>query len=500
MNDVFKARCMCALIAATTVALVGCGESQDEPEATKTGEAIEPNLVGGKADSGASIFTMGELGLGEDGAQRNEFTRDGAFHAYELTVAAGAQVTLEVSQKGTTRSIDPTMYVFGPQDDDGRFGAFIGFDDDDGWGLYPRLRDLTLEEGGTYLVIIGTFNGRDRGNYRVEGVCENGACTAPEPVEDPLADACVFGEEYRDLFGGSGAVVVTSERQIARDSALTQLEREQALAAVQVAYEEATTYEKAVATVDAGVINQIQVWDASERRAFTAYEYGAGDNSYGAILFADSTALAARIADGFLYDCLAFWGPERRQCEADSDCAAGLRCNGVVNGKGACLDPQAPRPDGEGDSCTTSADCNTGLACAGEATGGGLCNPAWMKRSFMREGAALAIPDGDPQGVEITLDSFGLSSVHTDILVDLWLPHENPSDVRVTLTNPTGTEVVLFDKDPDAREIFFDDRAFVGYPGDEDANGTWTLHIVDDVPGHTGQVVEFGVTLMSRWD
>jgi hypothetical protein len=83
------------------------------------------------------------------------------------------------------------------------------------------------------------------------------------------------------------------------------------------------TLGEAFAAVDQGEIAFTELWDASARRAFSAYEYGAGDNSYGAIFVHGTTTLAASIGDGDLSGCQSFWGAERRRCDADADCESG---------------------------------------------------------------------------------------------------------------------------------------------------------------------------------
>jgi hypothetical protein len=73
-------------------------------------------------------------------------------------------------------------------------------------------------------------------------------------------------------------------------------------------------------------------------------------------------------------------------CQQDSDCQAGLRCEGIPQDGstklGRCVDPKPQT--GEGDSCSSSAPCkNSELICVGEVSmGSGSCSPAWMARSL----------------------------------------------------------------------------------------------------------------------
>ena len=45
-----------------------------------------------------------------------------------------------------------------------------------------------------------------------------------------------------------------------------------------------------------------------------------------------------------------------------------------------------------------------------------------------------------------------------------------------------------------------DDVPVLGYPGDEDANGTWTLIVEDDSPGTRGWVTHYNLKITSRFD
>lgn len=495
----YMTKWMGAVVMSSALALTACGEPSEADGAEKTEEARTPDLSGGKADSASGIFYRGELGFGEESAHADEFTGRGEFHAYEIELAADAPITLEITQKGSSRGMDTILYVFGPKNEGGVYDTIVAFDDDLGWGLLSRVRDFAPPTQGTYLVIVGTYTGRQAGNYRLMATCQDGDACAPR-AEDPMSELCVFGESYGDLFGEADAITVRAQRELTRDATLTSLERDQIVAAVGATDEGVSTLDAAFDNVDAGVINQVHLWDASARRAFIAYEFGAGDNSYGMILESNSTTPAALILDGDLYECSATWGQERRACSQSDECAAGLRCEGVRDGQGACLDPSLAT-EGEGEPCATSLDCpGEGLVCAGEAGGfGSICVPAWMRRTFAVE-PNLTIPDGDPAGAAVELDTFGLATVHTDVVADLWISHSAPGEVRVTLTNPTGTEAVVFEGSSVSREIYLDDVALVGFPGDEDANGTWTLRAVDTASGNEGVIRSFSLTVTSRWD
>lgn len=98
----------------------------------------------------------------------------------------------------------------------------------------------------------------------------------------------------------------------------------------------------------------------------------------------------------------------------------------------------------------------------------------------------------------LTLDTFGLGTVHTDQWLDLELNHPDPTQLTITLTNPSGTESILHDRA--ASSLSWSKVPLFGFPGDESANGTWSLTITDSSATPTGSLDLFGLTLMSRWD
>jgi hypothetical protein len=161
------AKALPLLIAMSLTACLGGGDD----------DAVVPDLAGGKADVIDQVDDLGDLqlGVGQPGA----FTEDLEFHGYHLSVRDGARLRVEITQLGTAKKLDTTLFVYGP----GQGGSFgteaLAFDDDAGWGKQSRLTGLTLE-GGEYLVVVGTHDARGRGHYRLLATCENGDC-APEP-------------------------------------------------------------------------------------------------------------------------------------------------------------------------------------------------------------------------------------------------------------------------------------------------------------------------------
>ncbi|MFT3921279.1 MAG: hypothetical protein QM778_01965 [Myxococcales bacterium] len=115
---------------------------------------------------------------------------------------------------------------------------------------------------------------------------------------------CRFGETYGDL-KINPAFELQSARVVDAGNAeqLTSLEQSQLVTAVQVAYEDVVDLSSALASVDQSEVNHLRFAEPSTGLTFVAYEYGAGDNSYGGVFEADSVELAARINDGDLLAC-----------------------------------------------------------------------------------------------------------------------------------------------------------------------------------------------------
>lgn len=157
-------------------ALVACTAELDrDPPVLLTLDSGKTDAIDRVTDRGALTF---------DEARTGAFTEDLEFHGYRLSARAGAELRLGITQRGTARALDTTLFVFGPAID-GRFGTeAIAFDDDGGWGRQSRLSDLVLDEGGEYLVVVGTHDARGRGHYRLQATCRSEDCSALGPVDE----------------------------------------------------------------------------------------------------------------------------------------------------------------------------------------------------------------------------------------------------------------------------------------------------------------------------
>lgn len=572
-------------LALVSMVLAGCIDS------TTPKELVEPTLGDGKTDVSQQVALKGALGWGGDAAVTGAFEQDLQFFGYTVEVGADSVVTLEVTQKGSSRSLDSTLFVYGPRTEAGGFGtSALAQDDDAGWGRLSKLKGLSLPQAGTYLVVVGTDDAMGRGAYRLMLTCESASCAPiqpgpvvgqchpafasaidtcvsdwienePEwfysttrrdlveqcsdieilaPAHDQLCagpDAvqsvcgqsleqlnsdqvpecmneawnrhldglCVFGQRYGDVFQ-SGAIVVLSRTELTADSDVNPTETAQLLKAITAsAHDDVTVLEQVFERVDGGVVNQVQLWDASNRMAYTAYEFGAGDNSFGMIFPFDQSTPAVTIQDGDLYGCTTNWGSEMRDCRTSDDCAEGLTCVGVVEtiSRGRCIKINATPHPATDTTCTFEAGCpmGSGLQCQGARQPGdeGICRPAWMTGHFFTS-PGTAIPDASGEPALVSLVAYGLATVDVEIRIDLSLSHPHVSELLVQLENPAGTRVTIFDQGTDGPELYLRNHPVVGFSGDESVNGVWKLWVEDKQSGNAGYVSEFGLTITSRWD
>jgi hypothetical protein len=164
-----------ALFLASLLAISGCAAPSDllEPEFEGPGLAA-------KADGFSSIQTE-HLTFGEEGSA--EFVRDFQYFAFEFEAREGAEIDAEVTQRGTSRGLDTTMFLYRLSDH--AEPTRIASDDDEGWGALSRITDFRLYSEGLYAIVVGTKGALGRGNFRLTLGCLSGEC-APEDPPEPL--------------------------------------------------------------------------------------------------------------------------------------------------------------------------------------------------------------------------------------------------------------------------------------------------------------------------
>ena len=149
-----------------------------------------------------------------------------------------------------------------------------------------------------------------------------------------------------------------------------------------------------------------------------------------------------------------------------------------------------------------------------------------LKSQYGRVSGSLAIPDGNATGLSDTLTVSGSSiTAISRVTVEVYVRHGVPEELAFVLVSPRGTEVQLVKKDvgeidvvrPRYEGVTYDDFALAreaGFLGDasfvrrpkrplhlltgENANGTWTLRVIDTVAANigddTGELLGWGLT------
>jgi hypothetical protein len=316
-----------------------------------------------------------------------------------------------------------------------------------------------------------------------------------------LGGGCVLGGTWGEALHRQG-ILVGERRVLTSVDGLDATARAQVVLAVQASsHSDVTTAEEALSRVDGQEMNVVGLFDATNGRAFVAYEYGAGDNSYGRIFELGTTVDVARIHDGDLVGCAVSPGPGARECESNSGCADGLACAGKSpnTGVGRCAavndEPARLRRELRRDP-PLRLDGRPVVRRDVAGGGEGLCLPAWMLGQF-ESVAATDIPEGD--GLTVGIEAYGLATVATDVWLSVVIRHPAVEQLQIRLEDPATTEVIVYDGEASGEDLWLD-VPVRGIPGDESANGRWILRVVDSVGGGSGVLQSWRLTLGSRWD
>ncbi len=111
----------------------------------------------------------------------------------------------------------------------------------------------------------------------------------------------------------------------------------------------------------------------------------------------------------------------------------------------------------------------------------------------------LPIPDADPEGVTDTITISGsalLEKLQAAVLID----HPSLDQLSVSLTSPDGTSVLLHNRTPSEENPYravYESQTDSAEPLsvflNENAQGTWVLHVIDSVAGETGTLAGWGL-------
>jgi hypothetical protein len=213
---------------------------------------------------------------------------------FELTAQASVILRTEATSEGEIDTV-LSLYRRGKRG----WGRAIARNDDSSDTVLSALsRRLGA---GQYRVVVTGYDQSAVGGFILASECRGAGCPKPAPE-------CLFGATFHALVQGEVRTVeIANEEEIADIAQLGDaLARAQLVLAVQQSsHSDVTTAEEALSRVDQQTVRRFTLVEPASTRAYTAYEYGAGDNSYGAIFSAGTSELAASIHDGDILHCTA---------------------------------------------------------------------------------------------------------------------------------------------------------------------------------------------------
>ncbi len=221
------------------------------------------------------------------------------FHAWTFALSGNAQVDMTTSYSllGQRRT-DTVLYLY-KQKPDGTWGSYIARNDDYGSTTYSQLKRSLGE--GNYRVLVKGHLASTTGKFKVTVNCAGDGCAAVEPPR-----TCVFGDTYHDIFENNPHLQVINTNKIYPSTLATLNPEDQhrlMLAVQQSSHTDVTTPEEAILRVDQEEVNVTWIVEPEAQRMFVAFEYGAGDNSYGAVFDRWSGEMVTNIHDGDLESC-----------------------------------------------------------------------------------------------------------------------------------------------------------------------------------------------------
>jgi hypothetical protein len=278
----------------TALCFASACHSPDEPSATGTRDG--PN------ESVDALRTVHEHGaLAFPSWTPTTLSQAEPVHAwtFELSAAASIALRTEASSEGDVDTV-LSLYREGPRG----WGPAIARNDDVADSVLSALSRRL--KAGRYRVVAKGYDARSIGTFILASECDGAGCPRSAPE-------CLFGASFYELVHGEGREVtiaseeqITSAAQLHEDIARSQL----VLAVQQSSHTDVATAAEALARVDQQTVRRLLLVDLSGERTYTAYEYGAGDNSYGAIFVEGTLDIAASIHDGDFLNCTAL----QREC------------------------------------------------------------------------------------------------------------------------------------------------------------------------------------------
>ncbi|HEY5951596.1 MAG TPA: DVUA0089 family protein [Kofleriaceae bacterium] len=274
---------MLRLVAAVAVVLAsGCladkGFESDLPE-------------DGKADTQRRPTDHGLIGFGTPAA--SELTGAARYHAWTFELSADARVELTTSYAVLgQRRTDTVLYLY--KEGATGWGSYIARNDDYGNTTYSQL--VKQLGAGRYRALVKGYSETTYGKFKLTAMCNGAGCSST---------SCAFGQTYGEI-ADNPALQIVNHRVITPADLPMLNDQERAwlvLAVQQSAHTDVTTPQEAIARVDQQEINLVYIVEPAAQRMFVAFEYGAGDNSYGAIFSRTDGSMVTNIHDGDLEHC-----------------------------------------------------------------------------------------------------------------------------------------------------------------------------------------------------
>ena len=149
---------------------------------------------------------------------------------------------------------------------------------------------------GRYRALVKGHSATTLGKFKLTVMCTGAGC---------FNTSCVFGQTYGEIFDNPALTVINKRKITAVDvPMLVDYERQHLVDAVkQSSHTDVTTPEEAITRVDQQEMNITYLAEPAAQRMFVAFEYGAGDNSYGAIFSRTDGSMVTNIHDGDLERC-----------------------------------------------------------------------------------------------------------------------------------------------------------------------------------------------------
>jgi cysteine-rich repeat protein len=183
--------------------------------------------------------------------------------------------------------------------------------------------------------------------------------------------------------------------------------------------------------------------------------------------------------------------------------------NGTVEPGEDCDDGNTATGDGCDDTCAIEFDvCGNNIVETGEDCDDGPNGSAYCSTTCTINPTTTTASNSPAAAISSsiapTTDTVSVSGCTTiaATTVDVDISHTWRSDLVVTLTSPTGTDVVLWNNDGgSASDVignfpvdFAPDESLDSLNG-ESGNGTWTVTVADEVSGDDGTLNSWGVNL-----